>query len=409
MYGFVLEGGGAKGSYHIGVWKALRELEVEISAVTGTSIGAINGAFIALDMYDEVYDIWYNADMSMGVSGDNETLTKLVTMNFEMNGYKKLFSFIKKSIADGGLDVSPMKKMIEDNIDEEKLRKSKIDYGLVTISLTDFKPIEVFKENIPDGLLHDYIMASANLPIFKTDRVDGKIFLDGGFHDNLPINLMASKGYKDIIAVRGGGVGRNTELVHDDLNITYINPSGDTGNTMEFISSRTRENLKMGYYDTMKVFNKLKGNKYFIDTELRDEECFAMLSRISDEKIKKLSKIFGESSRSPKMFLFEEIVPSIAKMLKLGEESTYMDVFIALLEFIGQYYELDRYRILTLKEFIAELDKAFLAAGQIKEFINMDVLPDALKHTNLYKYSAKDSILINLFEILRNELKELDI
>jgi NTE family protein len=220
---------------------------------------------------------------------------------------------------------------------------------------------------------------------------------------------MASKGYKDIIAVRGGGVGRNTELVHEDLNITYINPSGDTGNTMEFISSRTRENLKMGYYDTMKVFNKLKGNKYFIDTELTDEECFAMLSRISNEKIKKLSKIFGESNRSPKMFLFEEIVPSIAKMLKLGEESTYMDVFFALLEFVGQYYELDRYRILTLKEFITELDKAFLAADQVKEIINMDVLPDALKHTNLYKYSAKDSILINLFEILRNELKQLDI
>lgn len=39
MYGVVLQGGGTKGSYHIGVWKALRELGIEIGAVTGTSIG----------------------------------------------------------------------------------------------------------------------------------------------------------------------------------------------------------------------------------------------------------------------------------------------------------------------------------------------------------------------------------
>ncbi len=118
MYGLVLEGGGAKGSYHIGVWKAIRELGIEISAVTGTSIGAINGAFIALDMFDEVYDIWYNAQMSMGISGDDQTLSKLVTMNFERDEYKKLFNFFKKSIADGGLDISPMKQMIKENIDE---------------------------------------------------------------------------------------------------------------------------------------------------------------------------------------------------------------------------------------------------------------------------------------------------
>ncbi len=41
MIGLVLQGGGAKGGYHIGVWKALRELDIEIGAVTGTSVGAL--------------------------------------------------------------------------------------------------------------------------------------------------------------------------------------------------------------------------------------------------------------------------------------------------------------------------------------------------------------------------------
>ncbi len=62
MYGVVLQGGGTKGSYHIGVWKALRELGIEIGAVTGTSIGgALNGgAFIAQNMYDEALKVWEN-------------------------------------------------------------------------------------------------------------------------------------------------------------------------------------------------------------------------------------------------------------------------------------------------------------------------------------------------------------
>jgi predicted acylesterase/phospholipase RssA len=48
-YCLVLGGGGAKGVYHIGVWRALKELEVPVEAFVGNSIGAIMGAFMALD------------------------------------------------------------------------------------------------------------------------------------------------------------------------------------------------------------------------------------------------------------------------------------------------------------------------------------------------------------------------
>ena len=43
-YGLVLDGGGARGAYQIGAWKALREAGVKIEAVAGTSVGALNGA-----------------------------------------------------------------------------------------------------------------------------------------------------------------------------------------------------------------------------------------------------------------------------------------------------------------------------------------------------------------------------
>ena len=48
-YGLVLDGGGARGAYQIGAWKALKEAGVRINAVAGTSVGALNGALICMD------------------------------------------------------------------------------------------------------------------------------------------------------------------------------------------------------------------------------------------------------------------------------------------------------------------------------------------------------------------------
>ena len=46
-FGLVLSGGGARGAYQAGVLKALVELDVQIQAIAGASIGALNGAIIA--------------------------------------------------------------------------------------------------------------------------------------------------------------------------------------------------------------------------------------------------------------------------------------------------------------------------------------------------------------------------
>lgn len=62
-YGLVLAGGGAKGSYEIGVWKALKELNVPISMVAGASVGALNGAIIVQDDYDTACKLWTNLSM----------------------------------------------------------------------------------------------------------------------------------------------------------------------------------------------------------------------------------------------------------------------------------------------------------------------------------------------------------
>ena len=56
-YGLVLEGGGAKGAYQIGAWKALKEAGIRIKGIAGTSVGALNGALIAMDDFEKAEKI----------------------------------------------------------------------------------------------------------------------------------------------------------------------------------------------------------------------------------------------------------------------------------------------------------------------------------------------------------------
>ena len=54
----VLAGGGAKGSYHFGFWKAIRELGIDFQIVTGSSVGALNGAMMASGLYESGLEMW---------------------------------------------------------------------------------------------------------------------------------------------------------------------------------------------------------------------------------------------------------------------------------------------------------------------------------------------------------------
>ena len=56
--GLVLAGGGALGAYQIGAYEALLELGHKFDIITGTSIGALNGSFIASDMFEELKGLW---------------------------------------------------------------------------------------------------------------------------------------------------------------------------------------------------------------------------------------------------------------------------------------------------------------------------------------------------------------
>lgn len=352
MYGLVLEGGGAKGAYHIGAYKAIKDMNIEIGGVAGTSVGALNGAAIAQDDFEKAYELWYNMCYSKVMNADDIEMKKLKKGKLTKEDIKSLSERIKGVINEKGIDVTPLKDLLFELVDEDKIRNSGKDFGIVTVSLTDLKPLELYIEDIPEGKLVEYLLASAYFPAFKKEKINGKMYIDGGIYNNLPINLLSNKGYKDIIAIRTHGPGRLKKNDNSGLNIIYISPNDDLGKTLDFDGEVARKNLKLGYYDGLKALKGLKGYKYYIESK-KDEDYFIDIFLNTEEnKIIEIGEILGIGDIPYRRALFEHIIPRISDVLGLKKENTYEEIAISFLEELAIIYNIERFKVYHYDDFL---------------------------------------------------------
>lgn len=351
--GIVLEGGGARGAYQIGAWKALREIGVNIKGVVGASVGALNGAMIAQGEYDRAYKLWENIKYSQVIDVDDELFEKIRSLNIVQDDLKDVAVGLKKIIKNSGFDITPMRQMLHEVLEEEKIRQSGIDFGLVTISISDFKSIETFIEDIPNGLLEDFLLASAYLPVFKTEKLHGKFYMDGGFYNNLPIKMLIDKGYKDIIVIRIHGIGHIPHYeVPEDVSVTYIEPKESLGGSLDFISDNTRYNLKLGYYDAMNIFQELKGNQYYIQSSYNEDDYISKFLTLPKKAVKYFVMRYGNEELNDERNIMENILPRLAKKVGLSQSWSYEELFISIYEHVASIMDIDRFQIYDIEDFI---------------------------------------------------------
>ncbi len=276
-----LGGGGTKGAYEVGVWKALLELGIDYEIVTGTSIGALNGALMATREYDRACEIWDTIEME-NVMVDGLNLT--TTIEGMYNQREAIRPFLKKYVKNKGADISPFIAFIDRLVDEAQVRSSDVDYGLVTVQFSSLKSMELTKEEIPQGLLKDYIMASASIfPVFPMHRIGKELYLDGCYYDNLPIDLALKMGADEVIAVDLHTSPQHPNYVNKPY-VKYITPSRSLGTMLNFERSVLDSNRALGYYDTMKAFGKMEGSRYTFYREDLDqyrEEIRSFVSRVA--------------------------------------------------------------------------------------------------------------------------------
>ncbi|MBQ8028126.1 MAG: patatin-like phospholipase family protein [Clostridia bacterium] len=264
-YGLVLAGGGGKGAYQIGAWKAMREMAISFEAIAGVSIGSINGALIASDDYEKAVSMWNNISVDKGVN-----ITSALPDPENLFSTKNWGVLFKEFMKNKGFDASPAKQFIGEYISEEKVRKSNIPLAIVTVQLTpEITPLELFTSDIPEGQLIDYLMASADIPLANNIGPEGeKKFLDGGAYDNTPVTLLKRNGYNRLVVVDIANIkGLNHDLDFRNSEIVYIRPYSidDLGASFDFDSATIARRIEMGYLDTKKAFSLLLGKIYHFE------------------------------------------------------------------------------------------------------------------------------------------------
>ena len=177
--GLALSGGGSRGIVHIGILKALDEAGIKISMVTGTSAGAIVGAF---------YCSGYSPDNIMNIIKET-----------------KLIKYVKPAISFSGLlklenTMSVFKKYLKnDSFDS-------LNIPLIVSATNVRKGKNTF---LSHGELIMSVLASCAVPvIFEPIRLNGETFMDGGILNNLPIEPLI--GHCDFI------IGSNCNPISDN-------------------------------------------------------------------------------------------------------------------------------------------------------------------------------------------------
>ncbi|PKM89760.1 MAG: patatin [Firmicutes bacterium HGW-Firmicutes-12] len=402
MYGLVLEGGGAKGSYQIGAYKALEEMDIKITGVSGTSIGAINGALIVQGDAKKAYDLWYDIRPSKVFDVNEEYLEKLMKRELTSENLLYLFNKARDILNNRGLDTTLMKTILQENIDEEKLRNSQMDFGFITVSLTDMKPLEIFLEDVPPGKIIDYLMASASLPVFKLEKMNGKLFLDGGFYDNIPINVLLKKGYRDFIVVRTHGLGVVRKVNSKDVNIKYIDPWDEVGTILDFNQETARKNLKLGYYDAQRAFKGLIGREYYLKAKNDEEYYYRYLISLREEDILLAGKILGYENIPYRRMFMEYIIPRLAELLSVDKYKSYEDITVYLVEVLAKDFKVERFRIYSFEEFLVELKKR----KPEKTSRHANNIPMFIKRNEMLSKAVKDSIIEEVvFMLFNSELE----
>ena len=335
--GHVLEGGGTKGAYQIGAYEALRDLGIKITGIAGTSIGALNGAFIAQGDFESMKDIWVNYDYKSFMNIDEDTYERYKNIEMKAKNLHDVVDLMNKARKKQGIDITPLRKLLEEKINEDKIRKSNIDFGITT-AYWDGKifPQLLYVEDIPRGRLVDYLIASASLPIFDLDKLDDKLYLDGMFSDNIPINMLAQRGYDDIVVIRlvDDFLGKRIINKYNNLNLKVIVPSQSLGGSLNKDKDHMESNIKLGYLDTMKAYKRYDGVKYFfnLDCKYNEDYCFKKISSLSEDTINDLCYLLNIKKEVSRRVLMENIVPKIIDILELDKDSSYKDIFYSIYE-----------------------------------------------------------------------------
>ncbi len=344
MRALVLAGGGAKGAYEIGVWRALRKMHINVDIVTGTSIGAINGAMVVQGNYYKALRLWLTTDFYKLFGKEIKNLTNI---NNKIKIYSK--NIMKKT----GIDATHLENYLEKEINIKKFYKSKIDFGIVTFNLSTMKPTLLKKKDIEPGKLVDYIMASAAcFPALDIKTIDGEKYIDGGYYDNVPINLAIDMGADSIIAVDLDAIGIRKKVKKTNIDLTYIKPNVNLGEVLVFDKKVNKYNICLGYNDTMKAFQKLDGDFF----TFRKNDLKKNYKKYGKDYAYAAKRMIGINNKK----ILNQLLTNVFYQDLINNNFDNEKIFNESIEYLGKTFDIANYKVYDIKLFNHFLQNKFI-------------------------------------------------
>ena len=340
----VLAGGGPRGSYQVGAWKALRELGYSFDIVTGTSIGAANGALIVQDDVGTANRLWEQ------VTAD-KIMAHGLSLNFDIGYYienkDSIVPFLKTAILNKGADITPFKTMLDTFLDEDKFFRSPVDFGLMTTKFPSMTPTAVRKSDMEKGALAKWVLASAScFPAFPVCEIDGGNYIDGGYVNHLPVDLAFKMGADEVVAVELRKCAPLHKFFGNPL-VTFIEPSRPLGSFLNFDTIAISNNLQLGYNDVMRQFGGCDGVKYtFAISQSRQRHEASTVKTMGDIVRFELNE---------KTRLFGSATPITDRMVKNGADGSVYDYFLSAVENYMDMFDFSPYEVYDIDAVIDDL------------------------------------------------------
>lgn len=170
--GLALGGGAVLGAAHVGVLRAIDEFDIKIKYISGTSIGAFVAAFFAFGKnWKEIKQI-------------ASELKWIDITGISLSRY-------------GLLSNEKLGKLILEHIGDKNIQDSDIPLAMIATDVTSGEKIILDK-----GPVADAVMASTCIPgIFKPIEKNGRMLVDGGIVENVPINTIKGMGAEYVIGI----------------------------------------------------------------------------------------------------------------------------------------------------------------------------------------------------------------
>ena len=264
--GIALAGGGARGAYQIGAWRALKEhgIDKSFSAFSGASVGSLNAVLFAMDDYELAHNTWMSLDKKSLFNLEKHILKRLL---------KEKLNFINRGV----YSTRRLEKLMRTTIDFNRVKDKEIYIATTHLGSEKSTFIDLLRTNyrhyFKDDQQIEYInfntfsdedklktlLASCAIPIaFKPIELAGETYYDGGILDNTPYQPLIDAGCDVIIVIDLFTFSPMRIKKVEGVKLFTCYPKRSLRGILDFNHKHIQRRFDLGYKDMNKLLEKIK-------------------------------------------------------------------------------------------------------------------------------------------------------